>query len=1202
MFGSTAPAFGSNTSQTSSSPFGTGSSQPANNASSGFGGFGTMSQNNTNAGAVGTGSGSGLFGMSSNNNGGGTLGNGTAGPNSGPFGQATPAAGNNAPSLFGASSLSSNSGLNLQQGSGTAIKPFSAYTEKDATTGVNNVFQSISCMPEYRNYSFEELRFQDYQANRRFASNAPTAATGVSSPFGANPSNSPFNNTNSMSSFGSVGNNTNTNTNAGGGLFGQNAAAPGTGATSSFGQPSNSMFGNTAQNNTSNSPFGMNKPASSGGLFGQTSATGANTSGGMFGQTANTPNQNSGGLFGQNNNTGNIGTGGLFGASNQNQQSGGLFGNNSNTGGSLFGQNNQNKNAPFGSTNTTATGNGLFGQTNATTANSPFGQQTQQSSGGLFGSKPANSGGMFGANSSTPAAGTGGLFGQSNASNSPFGQTNNTPGGAAFGQNQAQNQGSFGGSGLFGQSNTNTTSGGLFGQNNNANANTGSGLFGQNNANNSGGLFGQQNAATNPPFGQSSSGFSSFGQQQPQNQQNSSLFGAKPAGTTGGGLFGSGNNTASSGFGQNTNTGGGLFGQNTNTNTSGNTGGLFGQNNTSNIGGGQFGQNSNQQQQPQQQSGGGLFGQNNNQQNQGGLFGQSNNTGGGLFGQNNNQQPSGGGLFGAKPASTSLGGQFGQASGQQQQQQQGGGLFGQANNQSNTGGLFGNKPAAPTGGLFNQNSSTGATGGGLFGQSNAGASNTSSLGSGGLFGNKPATGSNTGGGLFGSKPAGQSSGGLFGAKPAENASSGGLFGSKPAGNGLSFNSGNNASVSGGLFGNQQNQQQGMQPPPPAAQQTSMNPYGTNELFSRVIVPDSITKPIKPSATKLNADLKKKASLSGAYRLAPKPLFIQKSAISAPVMRLGSSASDKSLHGVGNIAGSSTESLGRELQHQNNSPSFTNESDELILASNDTLFNPDKKSFKNLIINRKKMEDSAKKDDDQVLRITFASEKNESQDKNGALFASAPENDRKATPLLAGDSGKLAFTDNHTTKTPIGKSTAPQAENLAPATGDVTKADGFQRKLGVLGDDVSFEDDGYYISPSLESLPSMTLLQLRKVNGLTIGHKDYGKVEFLEPVDLTNTSLPALCGQIVVFEPRSCSVYPNGSEIPPRGQGLNVRARISQYGCYPQDKATREPIKNPNHPIIKRHINRLKAIPGTKFESYNPQLGTWVFTTDSPAGN
>ncbi|KAM3164894.1 Peptidase S59 domain-containing protein [Lachancea thermotolerans] len=1227
MFGSTGTAFGNSGSTpfgsaatpatTGASPFGSaapnptpafGAAQPSN-AASGFGGFGAT---NSNSSAGGT----GLFGMSNNSNSSSSTTGAAA-----PFGQATSAPANG-PSLFGSAvptGAPNTSVPGAAQGPGTAIKPFSTYTEKDATTGSNNVFQSISCMPEYRAYSFEELRYQDYQANRRFPT-GPVGSAGVASPFGAQTS-SPFaqNNSTNTNAFGMVGNNNNNNNNNNttGGLFGQNNT--GAAGTSAFGQPAGgSLFG--ANNAANNSPFGLNKPASSGGLFGQPSNTAAPGGSGLFGQSNNTA-QGSGGLFGQNNNTGTTGSS-MFGATNNapGQQPGGLFGQPStNTGGGLFGQNNNANanNPPFGQSNTN-TGGGLFGQNpNNGAANSPFGQNNQaQAGGGLFGNKSGPSGGLFGQNNNTSG---GGLFGQANnTNNSPFGQNNNA-GGGLFGQNNSGNTGG----GLFGQNNNNnnTTGGGLFGQNNNNNNNNnnnaGGGLFGQNNNNaTGGGLFGQ-NTANNSTFGQNS-GSAPFGQSQ---QQGSSLFGNKPAGS--GGLFGQ-NNTASTGFGQNNSSaGGGLFGQNNNNNSTGNTGGLFGQNNT-NTGSGLFGQNSSQQQQ-QQQPAGGLFGQN-TQQNQGGLFGQNNaNTGGGLFGQNNQQQqqqPSGG-LFGAKPATGATGGGlFGQNNNQQPPAT--GGLFGQNNNAnqpSTSGGLFGNKPAGSTGGgLFGQNNTagnTGTTGGGLFGQNNSTAANNSS--GGGLFGAKPAT--NTGGGLFGNKPAGAptTGGGLFGSKPAGTATGttgGGLFGAKPAGaatGGLFGNTngtnntnatGTQPGVSGGLFGNQQNQHQAAPGSQPSLQQTGANPYGTNELFSRVLIPDSITQPTKPSATKLNADFKKKASLSGAYRLAPKPLFAPRSASTSPVARLGSTTTPQSNGRVLSVA-SSTDSLGREIVPANTGSSsiFTNESDELILSSNDTLFNPDKKSFKNLIINRKKMEDTVdSKEDDQVLRITFKAD-GDSTSNEGVQGGAKTESTKIETPLYDDVQGtplrqgsRIDAPFKNSVSTPLAK-TPLKSSNLASSSATSTTIN--EKPSGVIGDDISFMDDGYYISPSLETLSSMTLLQLRKVSGLTIGRRDYGKIDFLEPVDLSNISLPALCGQLVVFEPKTCTVCPNASMQPAEGEGLNVRARISTSGCYPVDKSTRKPIKDPNHPIIKRHINRLKSISDTKFDSYDPQTGTWVFTVDSP---
>ncbi|AMD20875.1 HDR133Cp [Eremothecium sinecaudum] len=1157
MFGASRPTFGN----TGASPFGQqqqggtfGQAQPtnsgfgsasANNAQSGFGGFGSTQPQSTTS----------PFGMSQQPQ-----------SNASPFGQATSSV-SNPPALFGG-----NAAAQTAVG-GTALKPFSAYTEKDATTGMNNVYESVSCMPEYKNYSFEELRFQDYQANNKFGQGGAGVSGNVGSSFGGQPNASPFG-TNNQSAFG-IGN---TNATSTGGLFGQsnttNTTNPPFGQSSTnnaFGQATNSPFGqtgtstfgqaNTANspfgqtNNAASSPFGINKPGTtSGGLFGQTNS---NTINNAFGQTA--AGTGGGGLFGQTNTannaspfgqtstfsqTNNTSAGGLFGQNNAQQQSGGLFGstNNQQQPGGLFGQ-----------SNTQQQGGGLFGATNTTNA---FNQNN--SSGGLF-NKPTTSSGLFGQ--------SGSMFGQNtntNTNGNPFGQ-NSTSAGGLFGQQTNQQQGT----GLFGQQN-NQQQGGLFRPNN---PQPGNGLFGQNNQPQGGtGLFGQDNS--NNAFRQNSGNVTG------------GLFGNKPAT---GGLFGQTNvgNT----FGQSnsaTSNTGGLFGQNNNQQQQ-QGGGLFGQNNTQTQSDGLFGSNNTQQQ------GGGLFGQNNNTQQQaGGLFGQNNQQTGGLFGS----KPAGtntGGLFGNnKPSST--GGMFGNNNNQQGVQSTSGELFG-ANNNNNasnqlsgtSGGLFGNKPAGNTGGgLFGRNNGTqtGTLGSGLFGNNTNTGSTTNTGTGGGLFGAKPSDQANTSttGGLFGAKTnvtsnTGTTSGNLFGNKPIGSTGTG-LFDSKPAGSGIGGLFGNNSSTtaSNGLQQSTIGGQGGVTP-------QGDNPYGTNDLFSRVIVPSSLLQPSKPCATKINADYKKKASLTSAYRLAPKPLFTSTAKTAG---HLGLSGSQNSNRKTSSLI--SPQSSTRELvQVSSGSSVFTNETDELILSSSNKLFNPNKKSFKNLILNRKKMENTAGDEnvDDEPRRITFISngsgEQEPTSTKESKYLDFIQDTPVDSKDIMKSNGG--LFSTPNLASTPIKANSEEKAEVIKPPR--------------FVGDDVSFNDDGYYISPSLETLSSLTLLQLRKVSGLTIGHKLYGKIEFLKPVDLSNISLPSLCGNLVRFSEKMSEISYVGNDIPAPGDQLNVRARIILYNTFPTDKATRQPIKDPKHPILKRHIEKLKKIEHTKFESYDVKTGTYTFVVETP---
>eukprot|EP00439_Symbiodinium_sp_Y106_P074059 s1098_g14.t1 len=452
-------------------------------------------------------------------------------------------------------------------------------------------YAHLGVMDCYKNKSFEELRMEDYQANRLQAGQGAPAPGGLgggtTSPFGASSGGGMFGQNTGGGLFGqNTGGGGLFGQNTGGGLFGQNTGGGLFGANTGggmFGGNTGGMFGQ----NTGGGLFGQN---TGGGLFGQSSGGGlfgANTGGGLFGQNTG------GGLFGQN-----TGGGGLFGQNT----GGGLFG--QNTGGGLFGQNTGG--GMFGQ----SAGGGLFGGGN--TGGGLFGAN---SGGGLFG-KPNSGGGLFGANTGGGLfganSGGGGLFGGGNTGGGLFGN----PGGGLFGGNTGG--GMFGqntGGGLFGQN----TGGGLFGQNTGGGlfGNTGGGLFGQSSgggmfgANTGGGLFGNTGGGLfgntgGGLFGNTGAGGGLFG-----NSGGGGLFGAK---SSGGGLFGA----SSQGGLFGANTGGGLFGN------TGAGGGLFG-----GSGGGLFGAN----------SGGGLFGANSG----GGLFGQ--NTGGGLFGA-----PAGGSLFGTPGA------------------------------------------------------------------------------------------------------------------------------------------------------------------------------------------------------------------------------------------------------------------------------------------------------------------------------------------------------------------------------------------------------------------------------------------------------------------------------------------------------------------------------------------------------------------------
>ncbi|XP_015283799.1 PREDICTED: nuclear pore complex protein Nup98-Nup96 isoform X2 [Gekko japonicus] len=345
-------------------------SQPATSSTSTGFGFGTST--GTSSGLFGTAStGGGLF--SSQNNafaqskpvGFGNFGTstssgglfGTTNTTSNPFGGTSG-------SLFGSTSFTAVP-------TGTTIK-FNPPTGTDTmvksgvSTNISTKHQCITAMKEYESKSLEELRLEDYQANRKGPTN-PVGAGTTPGLFGSSTATS-------SAATGLFGSST-TNT---GFSYGQNKTGFGT-TTTGFGAGTGGLFGQPQQTTSL-----FNKP------FGQVTTT--QNTGFSFGNTGTLgqPNTNTMGLFGA---TQPSQTGGLFGtAANTNTAT--AFG----TGTGLFGQPNtgfgvggsslfSNKPAGFGTTTTSAPS---FG----TTTGSLFALNAGQTS--LFGSTQPKLGGTLG--------------------------------------------------------------------------------------------------------------------------------------------------------------------------------------------------------------------------------------------------------------------------------------------------------------------------------------------------------------------------------------------------------------------------------------------------------------------------------------------------------------------------------------------------------------------------------------------------------------------------------------------------------------------------------------------------------------------------------------------------------------------------------------------------------------------------------------
>jgi len=147
---------------------------------------------------------------------------------------------------------------------------------------------------------------------------------------------------------------------------------------------------------------------------------------------------------------------------------------------------------------------------------------------------------------------------------------------------------------------------------------------------------------------------------------------------------------------------------------------------------------------------------------------------------------------------------------------------------------------------------------------------------------------------------------------------------------------------------------------------------------------------------------------------------------------------------------------------------------------------------------------------------------------------------------------------------------------------------------------ALEEGDYWVKPDLATLKRTGYDELSAFKDLVVGRKGYGEIHFLEPVDLTGLpKLGALLGEIIRFDDKECSVYPDSEEVdkPAPGSGLNVRARLTLVRCWAADKATREPIKDAKHPAAAKHLKRLKNMKDTHFESFDIAEGKWTFVVD-----
>jgi len=129
--------------------------------------------------------------------------------------------------------------------------------------------------------------------------------------------------------------------------------------------------------------------------------------------------------------------------------------------------------------------------------------------------------------------------------------------------------------------------------------------------------------------------------------------------------------------------------------------------------------------------------------------------------------------------------------------------------------------------------------------------------------------------------------------------------------------------------------------------------------------------------------------------------------------------------------------------------------------------------------------------------------------------------------------------------------------------------------------------GYKTSPEYKVLCRMTLEEIQKVKNFQI-FNEYGKVEYLEPVDLSNLNLD----KIFSIEDRAILVYQ--SYKPEEGKELNKPANVHLYKCFPKDEEL--PSEE-----INLFVDTLKGLCKEKeaeFVDYNPKTGEWIFKVEN----
>lgn len=134
---------------------------------------------------------------------------------------------------------------------------------------------------------------------------------------------------------------------------------------------------------------------------------------------------------------------------------------------------------------------------------------------------------------------------------------------------------------------------------------------------------------------------------------------------------------------------------------------------------------------------------------------------------------------------------------------------------------------------------------------------------------------------------------------------------------------------------------------------------------------------------------------------------------------------------------------------------------------------------------------------------------------------------------------------------------------------------------------------YFTIPSLEDLRQMTPEQLSAVPNFTVGRQSVGQVTWVSPTDVRGLNLDS----IVQFKPKEVTVYPDDSNKPQHGHGLNKPAIVTLQGIFPFDKDGRK--RTDEVSILKFEEKLRRRLEGSKarFLSWDAERGVWEFRVE-----